>query len=96
MINLPTYYLLLTTRYAPITKCFHHALRATHFTLHALTKYYSHQVLNFSIAYGKTAHGLSKDWGVTQTEAQVGGECQLHVSKDRGDGRPSLALTLTV
>jgi len=28
------------------------------------------KVLNFSIAYGKTAHGLSKDWGVTQTEAQ--------------------------
>lgn len=28
------------------------------------------KVLNFSIAYGKTAHGLSKDWGVTQAEAQ--------------------------
>ena len=71
--------------------------RYAHCALHAtLTKYYSHQVLNFSIAYGKTAHGLSKDWGVTQTEAQVGGECQLHVSKDRGDGSPSLALTLTV
>jgi len=28
------------------------------------------KVLNFSIAYGKTAHGLSKDWGVPQTEAQ--------------------------
>jgi DNA polymerase-1 len=26
--------------------------------------------LNFSIAYGKTAHGLSQDWGVSQTEAQ--------------------------
>jgi DNA polymerase-1 len=25
--------------------------------------------LNFSIAYGKTAHGLSKDWGVTVDEA---------------------------
>ena len=81
----------------------------------ALTKYYSLQVLNFSIAYGKTAHGLSKDWGVTQTEAQVSGACQLYKhdpsnpnpnpnsnpnpndpSKDRGDGRPSLAPTLTV
>jgi DNA polymerase I len=28
------------------------------------------KTLNFSIAYGKTAHGLSKDWGVTQSEAQ--------------------------
>eukprot|EP00980_Cylindrotheca_fusiformis_P015853 scaffold4637_cov128-Cylindrotheca_fusiformis.AAC.24 len=28
------------------------------------------KTLNFSIAYGKTAHGLSEDWGVTQTEAQ--------------------------
>ena len=28
------------------------------------------KVLNFSIAYGKTAHGLSKDWGVTMEEAQ--------------------------
>merc|ERR1719223_723864 len=28
------------------------------------------KVLNFSIAYGKTAHGLSKDWGVSQSEAQ--------------------------
>lgn len=28
------------------------------------------KTLNFSIAYGKTAHGLSKDWGVTQAEAQ--------------------------
>jgi DNA polymerase I len=28
------------------------------------------KTLNFSIAYGKTAHGLSKDWGVTQQEAQ--------------------------
>ena len=27
-------------------------------------------MLNFSIAYGKTAHGLSKDWGVTYAEAQ--------------------------
>ena len=31
----------------------------------------SPQVLNFSIAYGKTAHGLSKDWGVSHTEAQA-------------------------
>ena len=92
----PTYYLLFTTRYAPITKCFHHALRTARCAHCALTKYYSHQVLNFSIAYGKTAHGLSKDWGVTQTEAQVSGACQLQVSTDRGDARPSLALTLTV
>jgi DNA polymerase-1 len=28
------------------------------------------KTLNFSIAYGKTAHGLSKDWGVTLDEAQ--------------------------
>lgn len=28
------------------------------------------KVLNFSIAYGKTAHGLSKDWGVSLTEAE--------------------------
>jgi DNA polymerase I len=28
------------------------------------------KTLNFSIAYGKTAHGLSEDWGVTQNEAQ--------------------------
>jgi len=27
------------------------------------------KVLNFSIAYGKTAHGLSKDWGVSLKEA---------------------------
>ncbi|EGC29930.1 hypothetical protein DICPUDRAFT_158421 [Dictyostelium purpureum] len=28
------------------------------------------KTLNFSIAYGKTAHGLSTDWGVTLKEAQ--------------------------
>ncbi|CAM9543134.1 unnamed protein product [Scytosiphon promiscuus] len=28
------------------------------------------KTLNFSIAYGKTAHGLSKDWGVTLKEAE--------------------------
>jgi DNA polymerase I-like protein with 3'-5' exonuclease and polymerase domains len=27
-------------------------------------------VLNFSIAYGKTAHGLSRDWGTSLKEAQ--------------------------
>ena len=27
-------------------------------------------MLNFSIAYGKTAHGLSRDWGTTLKEAQ--------------------------
>jgi DNA polymerase I len=29
------------------------------------------KTLNFSIAYGKTAHGLSKDWGVSKKEAQA-------------------------
>ena len=29
------------------------------------------KVLNFSIAYGKTAFGLAKDWGVTRNEAQA-------------------------
>ena len=28
------------------------------------------KTLNFSIAYGKTAHGLSKDWGVSIDEAK--------------------------
>ena len=28
------------------------------------------KTLNFSIAYGKTAHGLAKDWGVSTSEAQ--------------------------
>ena len=28
------------------------------------------KTLNFSIAYGKTAHGLSKDWGVSTEEAE--------------------------
>ena len=28
------------------------------------------KVLNFSIAYGKTAHGLSKDWKVSLEEAK--------------------------
>ena len=28
-------------------------------------------MLNFSIAYGKTAHGLAKDWGVTVHEARA-------------------------
>jgi DNA polymerase-1 len=28
------------------------------------------KTLNFSIAYGKTAHGLSKDWGVSREEAE--------------------------
>ena len=28
------------------------------------------KVLNFSIAYGKTAYGLSKDWNVSLTEAE--------------------------
>ena len=28
------------------------------------------KTLNFSIAYGKTARGLSKDWGVTLAEAE--------------------------
>ena len=29
------------------------------------------KTLNFSIAYGKTAHGLGKDWGVSVSEAQA-------------------------
>ena len=29
------------------------------------------KTLNFSIAYGKTVHGLSKDWGVTIAEAKA-------------------------
>ena len=29
------------------------------------------KVLNFSIAYGKTAHGLSKDWKVSLDEAKA-------------------------
>ncbi|KAL9187036.1 hypothetical protein ACHAXT_010756 [Thalassiosira profunda] len=28
------------------------------------------KTLNFSIAYGKTSHGLSQDWGVSQKEAE--------------------------
>ena len=28
------------------------------------------KTLNFSIAYGKTAHGLSQDWGVSTKEAE--------------------------
>ena len=28
------------------------------------------KILNFSIAYGKTAHGLAKDWGTTLQEAE--------------------------
>jgi len=27
--------------------------------------------MNFSIAYGKTAHGFSKDWGCSLKEAEV-------------------------
>lgn len=26
--------------------------------------------MNFSIAYGKTAHGFSKDWGCSMEEAE--------------------------
>jgi DNA polymerase I len=29
------------------------------------------KILNFSIAYGKTAYGLSKDWGVSLSEAEA-------------------------
>lgn len=29
------------------------------------------KTLNFSIAYGKTVHGLSKDWGVSVGEARA-------------------------
>ena len=29
------------------------------------------KILNFSIAYGKTAHGLAKDFGTTLQEAEA-------------------------
>ncbi len=29
------------------------------------------QILNFSIAYGKTKHGLSRDWNVSLEEAEA-------------------------
>ena len=29
------------------------------------------KVLNFSIAYGKTAHGLARDWGTSLQEAEA-------------------------
>ena len=76
------HYALLTTHYALLPA--HRAPCATtHYLL--LTTYYLPKVLNFSIAYGKTAHGLSKDWGVTQTEAQVRGKWE---GGEGGDGRP--------
>jgi DNA polymerase-1 len=28
------------------------------------------KTLNFSIAYGKTVHGLAQDWGITKEEAE--------------------------
>jgi DNA polymerase-1 len=28
------------------------------------------KTLNFSIAYGKTVHGLARDWGVSHIEAK--------------------------
>ena len=28
------------------------------------------KTLNFSIAYGKTVHGLAEDWGITKEEAE--------------------------
>lgn len=43
------------------------------------------KTLNFSIAYGKTAHGLSKDWGVTTEEAQA-------MLKKWYDARPEVEL----
>ncbi len=33
------------------------------------------KVLNFSIAYGKTAHGLAKDWKVCERACVRGCEC---------------------
>ena len=48
------------------------------------------QVLNFSIAYGKTAHGLSRDWGTSLNEAQ---ETVERWYADRPEVRP---LTLQV
>lgn len=37
---------------------------------HTHTTHTHHQVLNFSIAYGKTARGLAKDWNVSIDEAK--------------------------
>lgn len=34
-------------------------------------RFHRPQILNFSIAYGKTAHGLSKDFGVSLKEAEA-------------------------
>ncbi len=42
------------------------------------------KTLNFSIAYGKTARGLSKDWGVTLAEAE---ETLERWFADRPEGR---------
>lgn len=47
------------------------------------------QVLNFSIAYGKTAHGLSKDWKVSLEEAQ---ETVERWYADRPEVRPGVVL----
>ena len=35
------------------------------------------KILNFSIAYGKTAYGLANDFGTTQKEAQATGSCSI-------------------
>ncbi len=46
--------------------CVSHA----HSFLIASINYTAPQILNFSIAYGKTAHGLAADWNVTVEEAK--------------------------
>jgi hypothetical protein len=45
------------------------------------------KVLNFSIAYGKTAHGLSRDWGTSLDEAK---DTVERWYSDRPEVRPSV------
>ena len=48
------------------------------------------KVLNFSIAYGKTAHGLARDWGTSLAEAE---ETVERWYSDRPEVRPARAQT---
>ena len=56
------------------------------------------KVLNFSIAYGKTAHGLSKDWRVSLDEAIETVKCwyadrpEVRLGEPGGDGGRELSL----
>ena len=52
------------------------AISGSHYTTPLLKDVFSSErkkakILNFSIAYGKTAHGLSKDWNVSVQEAEA-------------------------